>query len=187
MAGIFPYGRYASIKTEADCLRIIQDETQQWDESFRSTLANRVCKLLGLLNQSHVFQTTHTVVGSPAPSTIDGYEWATASLGIAITIMFRETSARFEVNANIRLVQSLRRMLSSRSFSGDPTGWLLGVWPEVIMYEDTGGGPDIRGYGVELRAAAFADTQTRCAERLSGLLDWIRELLSEVAQQQQGR
>src|ERR1700694_2734119 len=85
----FPYNRYALIETETDCLGVIQDETRRWDKAFRSELSARLCKLIALLNRSTCFQTTHTVIGSPDPKTIQGYEWATASLGAAITVISR--------------------------------------------------------------------------------------------------
>jgi len=97
----------------------------------------------------------------------------------------REKQVHFELNEHVRLVQWLCAVFSSRSFAGDPTGWLLGVLPEVVLYEDAGGGPDIRGYGVELRAAAFASSESRCAERLSRVLAWITELLLLAARAQE--
>jgi hypothetical protein len=177
----FPYSRYVLIKTEADCFGAIQDETQQWDWAFRSTLSASLCKLIMLFNQSHRFQTTHTVIGSHNPQTIPGYEWATASIGVALTIVFRETSARFEINDHVDLVRWLCPLLSTSAFTGNSTRWLLGIRPEVLLYEGVDGS-DIR-YGVELRAASFGNGDSRCAERLSRLLDWITELVSSAATQ----
>jgi hypothetical protein len=164
----------------------IQDETQRWDEAFRSALSAHLCKLIILLNRSICFQTTHTVIGSARDhKTIQGYEWATTSLGVAITVMFRETPVRFAIDHHVQLVRSFCQVFSSPPFAVNSTGWLLGVWPEVILYEATGGEADIRGYGVELRASGFANNERRCAERLSRLLGWITELLSRVAGEQQ--
>ena len=179
----FPYSRYAVIETETDCLGVIQDETQRWGEAFRSGLSARLCNLIGLLNRSTRFQTTHTVIGSEDPKKIMGYEWATASLGVAITIMFRARRVRLEIDDHVQLVQWLCHVISSQAFEGHSTGWLLGVWPEVVLYENAGGGADVRGYGVEFRATAFANNESCCAERLSRLLDWITELLSRAAKE----
>jgi hypothetical protein len=178
-AAKFPYSRrYAVIETEADCLGTIEDETHQWDEAFRSSLSVDLCKFIALLNSDHRFETTHTVIGSHDPKKIPGYEWAKASLGVAVTVMFRETPARFEIDDHARLVRWFCHVFSAPSFAGDSTGWLLGVRPEVVLYEDTDGGSDIRGYAVELRAAAFANSEGRCSERLSRMLTWLSELLS---------
>jgi hypothetical protein len=125
----FPYSRYALIETEADCLGAIKDETERWREAFRLGLSARLCNLIGLLNRSTRFQTTHTVIGSEDPKNIKGYEWAAASLGVAITITFRARRVRFEVNDHVQLVQWLYRALSSPAFAGSSTGWLLGVCP----------------------------------------------------------
>lgn len=180
-AAKFPYSRYALIETETDCLGVIQDEAQRWDEAYRPMLSACLCKLISLLNRSTRLQTTHTVIGSENPKTIQGYEWATTSLGVSVTVMFREPLVRFQISDHVRLVQWLCQAFSSSTFAGNSTGWLLGVWPEVVMYEDTSGGPDVCGYGVELRATAFGNSESRCAERLSRLLMWVTELLSHRA------
>jgi hypothetical protein len=177
----FPYCRYAPVSDEADCLRVIQDETGAWDAAFRAELGARLCALIVLLNRSHSFQTTHTVIGSHDPRTIQGYEWATSSLGVAITVMFRETALRFDINAHVQLVHSLCQAFSSPPFAGDSTGWLLGVWPELVLHENPARGDDIRAYGVEIRAAAFDNTEVLCADRLSRMLAWITELLARSA------
>lgn len=173
----FPYSRYALIETEDDCFRVIRDEAEYWDQSFRTLLTSRACKLIALLNQSHVFQTTHTVIGSHQSQTIAGFEWAVTSLGIAITVMFRDPSLRFEINEHVRLVHGFCQTWSSLEFAGDFTGWLVGVWPEVVLYENSRGWDDIPGFGVEIRASAFGDSESCCSSRLSGLLEWLTDLL----------
>jgi hypothetical protein len=177
----FPYSRYAPINNETDCLRVIQDESRGWDEEFPVELSCRLCSLIALLNESHIFQTTHTVIGSEDPKKIQGYEWATMSLGFAITLMFREIAARFDVGEHVRLVRSLCQAFSSPPFEGDSTGSLVGIWPEVLLHENSAGGDDIRAYGVEIRAAAFDNTEVLCADHLSRMLGWITELLARSA------
>jgi hypothetical protein len=76
--------------------------------------------------------------------------------------------------------QEVQMVPRNPAFGGNSTGWLLGVWPEVVLYENAGGGADIRGYGVEIGAAAFANSVSCCAERLSRPLAWITELLSRA-------
>jgi hypothetical protein len=178
----FPYSRYSPIETEDDCFRVIQDEAQQWNEPFRAALVSRACKLIALLNKSHRFHTTHTVIGSEDPKKIKGYEWAVTSLGIAITIMFRDPPIRFVINEHVRLVHGLCQTWSSPDFSDDPTGWLVGVWPEVILYENPCGWDDIPGYGVEIRVTAFGQSESCCSRRLSGLLDSLTDVLSRTVQ-----
>jgi hypothetical protein len=177
-AARFPYDDYQPIKTEDDCVAATGDVTEKWDESFRPFLTTSLCKFIALLNQSNRFQTTHTVTGSEDPQKVRGYEWATNSLGVSITVIFRETQARYAIDEHVRAVRELSRLITATPFDGDSTGWLLGVWPEAVMYQHPQGGQDIGGYGVELRAAAFANNESRAAERLSRLLLWIHEVLS---------
>lgn len=178
----FPYAGYSPIETDADCLRAVRDQTERWDESFRPTLSADLCKLIALLNRSHRLTTTHTVIGSYDPKPTE-YGWATSSFGVAITVIFRDTAARFRINDHADLVRRLCGTVSASHFVGDSTGWLLEVRPEVVNYEDAGMGVDIPGYGVEIRATAFATSESRCAERLSRLLAWITGLLSPAAGQ----
>jgi hypothetical protein len=63
--------------------------------------------------------------------------------------MFRETALRFDINAHVQLVHSLCQAFSSPPFAGDSTGWLLGVWPELVLHENPARGDDIRAYGVD--------------------------------------
>jgi hypothetical protein len=37
-AAKFPYSRHSLIETEADCLEVTRDQTQQWDEAFQLPL-----------------------------------------------------------------------------------------------------------------------------------------------------
>ena len=110
-----------------------------------------------------------------------GYEWATTSLGVSLTVMFRETAVRFALDEHIHLVRSFYEVFSSTSFRGDSAGWLLGVWPKVVLHESADGGSDVHAFAVELRAAAFASNRNRCADRLSRMFAWMTELMEQAA------
>jgi hypothetical protein len=183
LSAVYPYSMLRGIESEGDVRRAVFDETEQVEREFGPDAVKSLYRMIWLLNCAAGVFTSHVAVGMKGCMGMPGYEWASHSVGVMVSILSRQRSEQFsQPAAKVLATALLQLLLQNKSDASECQGWSIIVRPEVVRYaysksaitQET---PLRKGFGCELMINGFGNSRPAAAKSWSDACRYLANTL----------